>query len=155
MCERERGANHCDGDKVHERIIAANAWQGADSFVRQSATLLIESDRHTAPSPRACKGASGRRSTHQAGGPPPSRSPLFFLSYCHSVKEQFVNNWPCHSCQDGLIKRWLLLRSRKKKKSPPTPSPPPQKKRKKKRTEKKEQEKRGERQHVAADPRRR
>lgn len=115
MCERESGANHCDGDKVHERIIAANAWQGADSFVRQSATLLIESDRRTALSPRACKGASGRRSTHQAGGPPTlpiaPRPPFFFLSYCHSVKEQFVNNWPCHSCQDGLIKRWLLLQS--------------------------------------------
>lgn len=43
--ERANGAKHCDGDKVHERIIAVNAWPGAGSFVRQSAERLIESDR--------------------------------------------------------------------------------------------------------------
>lgn len=37
--------NHCDCDKVHEHIIAANAWRGVGSFVRQSVALLIESDR--------------------------------------------------------------------------------------------------------------
>ncbi len=45
MCNREKEGDHCDCDKVHERIIAVNAWQGAGSFVRQSAELLIESDR--------------------------------------------------------------------------------------------------------------
>lgn len=52
MCKRENGGNNCDCDKVHERIIAVNAWRGAGSFVRQSAELLIESDRRL--SPQAC-----------------------------------------------------------------------------------------------------
>ena len=34
--KREKG-NNCDCDKVHERIMAVNAWRGAGSFVRQSA----------------------------------------------------------------------------------------------------------------------
>lgn len=43
--QKAKWGNHCDCDKVHERIIAVNAWRGAGSFVRQSAELLIESDR--------------------------------------------------------------------------------------------------------------
>lgn len=45
LWKRENEGNHCDCDKVHERKIAVNAWRGAGSFVRQSAELLIESDR--------------------------------------------------------------------------------------------------------------
>lgn len=43
MQKRKKGYN-CDCDKVHERIMAVNAWRGAGSFVRQSVGLLMESD---------------------------------------------------------------------------------------------------------------